>query len=104
MNTLTIDLAQTVIHMVPAAAYCLPQDAMNALDTAKLWTTIVAAALSVVALIMIGIGMFFQHSRGDGGQMIRTLGWWIGGAVLVAGASGIATIFVNAASSNCVSR
>lgn len=81
--------------------YCLPQDAMNALDTAKFWVGIVAGALAVVALILIGIGLFFQGRRGDGGEMLGRLGWWIGGAVLISAAAGLATIFIQVPE-NCI--
>ncbi|WP_424937786.1 MULTISPECIES: hypothetical protein [Bacteria] len=83
-----------IARVVPAAPYCLPQDAMNALDTAKLWCGVAAVALGIVALIMIGIGMFFQHNRGDGGQVLKSLGWWIFGTVLVSAAVGLASIFI----------
>ncbi|AMM22911.1 hypothetical protein AX769_22530 (plasmid) [Frondihabitans sp. PAMC 28766] len=84
-----------------AEAYCLPAKAQNALDTAHLWTLIVAGALGVIALILVGVGMFFQQRHGDGGQMLKSMGWWIGGAVLIGAATGIASIFLGSASSNC---
>lgn len=99
-----IDLAHAIaaaIPTVPMEPYCLPAEAINALDTAKFWTQIVAVALAVVALIMIGIGMFFSARRGDGGEMIKSLGWWIGGVVLIAAASGIVSIFLSP-DGNCV--
>ncbi|MDJ0336599.1 TrbC/VirB2 family protein [Salinibacterium sp. G-O1] len=89
------------IPTVPMAPYCLPADAVNALDTAKFWTQLIAVALAIVALILIGIGMFFSSRRGDGGEMIKSLGWWIGGVVLIAAASGIVAIFLSP-DSNCI--
>lgn len=83
--------------------YCLPADAQNALDTAKFWTQIVAVAMAVIALIMIGIGMFFSSRRGDGGEMLRSLAWWIAGVVLIAAASGIVAIFLTAPE-GCIQR
>jgi len=97
VNTL-LSAAPAVVH---ATAYCLPADVQNAMDTAKFWTTFVAAGLGVIALIMIGIGMFFQNRRGDGGQMLHSLLWWIAGVVLVGAASGIASIFL-VAPTNCI--
>lgn len=92
-----IDLIHAVGAVAPMAPYCLPDAAQNALDTAKFWTQIIAVALGVVALIMIGIGMFFSSRRGDGGEMIKSLGWWIGGVVLIGAASGIVSIFLRPA-------
>jgi hypothetical protein len=87
--------------MVLAQAYCLPSKAQDALDTATLWTRVVAIALGVIALILIGIGMFFSGKRHDGGETLKSLGWWIGGAVLIGAAVGIASIFLGAATGNC---
>jgi type IV secretory pathway VirB2 component (pilin) len=84
--------------VAPAAPYCLPAEAVNALDTAKFWTQLVAVALAVVALILIGIGMFFSSRRGDGGEMMKSLGWFIGGVVIISAASGIVSIFLNPSS------
>jgi hypothetical protein len=86
---------------VVAEAYCLPAKAQNALDTAQLWTLIVAIALGSVSLVMIGIGWWFSSRGHDGGEMFKSLGKWIGGAVLIGGASGIATVFLGSVSSNC---
>lgn len=95
-------LKAEVIIRVPAAPLCMPTQVTTALDTAKFWCTIVAAGLAVVALIMIGVGMFFQGRRGDGGEMLKTLGWWILGVVLVAAAAGIAAVFIPAGNTGCV--
>lgn len=101
MSTFEAIKAEVVLR-VPAAPLCLPTQVTTALDTAKFWCTIVAAALAVVGLILIGIGMFFQHRRGDGGEMLKSLGWWIGGAVTVAAAAGIASVFIPSGTANCV--
>lgn len=87
--------------MVVAQAYCMPSKAQDALDTAQLWTRIVAIALGVVALILLGIGMFFAGRRHDGGEMLKQLGWWIGGATIIGAAVGIASIFIGSVSANC---
>lgn len=93
----------TTLGPVFTAPYCLPAEATNALDTAKFWTQTVAVALAVVALIMVGIGMFFQHRRGDGGEMLKALGWWIAGVVLISAAAGIVSIFLTVPA-DCVQR
>jgi hypothetical protein len=87
--------------MVVAQAYCLPGKAQDALDTAQFWTRIIAVALGTVALVLLGIGMFFAGKRHDGGEMLKQLGWWIGGATLIGAAVGIASIFIGVASANC---
>ncbi|MEV7574364.1 TrbC/VirB2 family protein [Pseudarthrobacter sp. NPDC089323] len=95
-------LKAEVIIRVPTLPVCMPNQVTTALDTAKLWCTVVGAGLAVVALIMIGIGMFFQHKRGDAGEMLKSLGWWIGGVVLVSAAAGIAAVFIPSGNTNCV--
>ena len=87
--------------MVVAQAYCLPGKAQDALDTATLWTRIAAIALGIIALIILGIGMFFSGRRHDGGETLKGLGWWIGGAALIDAASGVASIFLGSVSANC---
>lgn len=91
-----------VVLLVPAKPLCMPTQVTTATDTAKLWATIIAASLAVVALILLGIGMFFQHRRGDGGDMLKALGWWIGGVTLVAGAAVIAALFIPSGVADCV--
>jgi hypothetical protein len=95
-------LKAQIILSVPAKPLCLPGQVTTALDTAKFWCMLVGAGLAVVALILVGIGMFFQHRRGDGGEMLKALGWWIGGAVLISAAAGIAAVFIPSGSTDCV--
>lgn len=87
--------------MVVAQAYCLPGKAQDALDTATLWTRIVAIALGIIALILLGIGMFFAGKRHDGGEVLKQLGWWIGGATIIGAAVGIASVFIGSVAANC---
>jgi hypothetical protein len=88
------DLIDWASQIVSTAAYCLPKAAMDAIDTFKLWAMIVAGCAAVVSLIMVGIGMWMQHRRQDGGQVMGQLAIWIFGAILVTAASAIAGIFV----------
>lgn len=94
-----LDVATTT--MAAGTPYCLPDQAENALATAKFWTQLVAIALAVVAVVLIGIGMFFSGRRGDGGEMLKSLGWWIGGIVLIAGASQMVSVFITPPT-NCI--
>lgn len=95
--------ATTRVGSIVAQAYCLPGKAQDALDTATLWTRIVGVSLGVIALIILGIGMFFSGRRHDGGETLKGLGWWIGGAATFGAAAGIASIFLGVTSSNCKS-
>lgn len=84
----------TVMNAVPATAKPLPQAMTDALDTVKMWVLIVAGAMAVIALIMVGIGLMFAHQRQDGGQKLQSLGWWIAGCVIVATAAGLTAVFL----------
>lgn len=93
------------IDFMPVAqAYCPPKEFTNGLDTAKFWTTLVAVAAGVIGLIIIGIGLFFEHNRHDGGQMMKKLFGWMLGAVIVSAATTIASIFLNVTTSGCLQR
>jgi hypothetical protein len=74
---------------------------MNALDTAKLWAFIIAGAALVIALVVGGISIMYSRGHGGGEQIVGTLAKVIIGAAIVAAASGIAGIFLNAVSTNC---
>jgi len=89
--SLTIDITST---LVKAQAYCLPQEAMNALDTGKFWTMIIAVAAAVIGLLIIGIGAFIDHQRGEGHAILKKLMIWIIAAAIISAASGIANTFI----------
>lgn len=84
----------TVMNALPAAAKPLPKEMTDALDTIKMWVGIIAGAMAVIALIMVGIGLMFAHQRQDGGQKLQSLGWWIAGCVIVATAAGLTAVFL----------
>ena len=99
--TRTESLVDVVTSIVHATAYCLPAEATNALDTAKLWLTIVALAAGAIGLLIIGIGAFIDHNRGEGHTILKKLMVWIGAAAIVAAATGIPAIFIQVPT-NCV--
>lgn len=82
------------LAILPAKPYCLPTEAVTAIDTAKFWAAVVAGGCAVIALILIGIGIIMDHRRGGGSDIMHKLGGWILGAIIVTAASGLAAIFV----------
>lgn len=98
MNELIVNVAGRIL---PATPYCLPTDAMNALDTAKLWAFIIAGAAIVIALVAGGVSIAFSH-RDGGQQVVGTMAKIIIGAILIGAATGIAGIFLNSVSTNCI--
>ncbi|QRY42304.1 hypothetical protein JVX92_15080 (plasmid) [Microbacterium hominis] len=98
MNELIVNVAGRIL---PATPYCLPTDATNALDTAKLWAFIIAGVAILVAIIAGGVSIAF--SRRDGGhEVVATMGKILIGAILIGAATGIAGIFMNGIATNCI--
>jgi hypothetical protein len=50
--------------------------------------------LTVLDVIIVGIGMVIQLRRGEGGESIGKLGWVLAGCIIITGASGIVRAFV----------
>ena len=96
------NLGLQVMTSLPTKPLCLPNQVNTVMDTAKFWATLIGGALAVVGLILIGIGMFFQHRRGDGGEVMKSMGWWIGGALILGTAGVIAGIFIPGGQTDCV--
>jgi len=98
VNELTVNVAGRIL---PAIAYCLPSETMNALDTAKLWAFIIAGVAIVIAIIAGGIAIMF--SRQDGGhKVVTTMAGILIGAIFIGGATGFGGIFLNNITTNCV--
>ncbi|WIM07992.1 TrbC/VirB2 family protein [Trueperella bernardiae] len=53
------------------------------------WLAWIATALGVVGIIIVGVTMFFQNRRGEGGEAAGKLGWVLAGLVLITAASAI---------------
>ncbi|WP_440681936.1 hypothetical protein [Clavibacter nebraskensis] len=93
--------ASTKANEYLATAYCFPQKMQDAMDTAKFWAIIIAAGLGAIALITIGIGMLFSGKRHDGGETLKSLGYFIGGTSLIGGASAIVAVFLTIGTTGC---
>ncbi|WP_256998907.1 hypothetical protein [Clavibacter capsici] len=79
----------------------MPSQAQDGMDTMRLWLMIGAGFAGVVSLVMLGVGLLFQHQHHDGGQMMGKLSRWMLGSILVTAASGIAAVFVGHYSGAC---
>ncbi|MFC2302884.1 hypothetical protein C0Z14_06145 [Rothia aeria] len=77
-----------------------PKEMCDGLDTMQAWVTGIAASLGVIGLVIIGAGMFFSHRHESGEGAFKKIGWWIGGAIVVTAAVGIASVFI-AGKLNC---
>jgi hypothetical protein len=94
-------LALDKAGIVVAQAYCLPGQAQDGMDTMKLWLMIAAGFAAGISLVMLGVGLLFQHQHHDGGQMMTKLSRWVLGSIFVSAASGIASVFVGHISGSC---
>ncbi|MCP3425179.1 TrbC/VirB2 family protein [Rothia sp. AR01] len=92
----------TWLSMVPAHAEVkpAPTEFCDAADTFTAWLKGIAGVLAIIGLIVIGITMFFAHQNETGGGPMKKIGYWGGGAALVASAASIAGIFITS-SLNC---
>lgn len=91
-----------LLTMTPAHAEVIPapKKLCDGLDTAQAWSAGIAAGVGVIGLIIIGVSMMFAHRNESINVPFKQLGYWIGGAILVAGASSIVSAFISA-SLNC---
>lgn len=72
----------------------LPSQVTDGLDTVKMWVQIIGGSLGVIALMILGIGMFFANRHGKGAEFMEKVGWWIAGAITVSCAGVIGPIFI----------
>ena len=94
-------LALDKAGIVVAQAYCLPGQAQDGMDTMKLWLMIAAGFAAGISLVMLGVGLLFQHQHHDGGQMMTKLSRWVLGSIFISAASGIASVFIGHLSGAC---
>lgn len=86
----------TAIAQTTAPASGLPQPGngtappgSGGLLTVIKWAVYVALAIAIVGMIATGAQMTIASRRGEGGEHMARLGWVFGGAMVVAGASGL---------------
>ena len=79
-----------VFHVLSAIAVDPAQPpGTEGIQTIIGWFAWIATALGVVGIIIVGITMFFQNRRGEGGEAAGKLGWVLAGLVLITAASAI---------------
>jgi hypothetical protein len=59
------------------------------IDTVVAWASWVCFVIAILGVIFVAFKMIVQHHRGEGGQQFASLLYVLGGAILVAAASGI---------------
>lgn len=86
-----------LLTMTPAHADVIPapKKLCDGLETAQAWAAGIAAGVGVIGLIIIGVSMMFAHRNETITVPFKQLGFWIGGAVLIAGASAIVAAFIS---------
>lgn len=72
----------------------LPAPVTDDLDTVRHWIQALAGSLGIIALMILGIGMFFANRHGKGAEFLEKVGWWIAGAITVSCAGVIGPIFI----------
>lgn len=61
------------------------------------WASWVCFVIAILGVIFVAFRMMVQHHRGEGGQHFASLLYVLGGAILVAAASGIVGVLTTAA-------
>ena len=91
MITTKIVAAATSIQ---AKAKPLPPQVKDGLDTIQLWVQIIGGSIAVIALMLLGAGMWFARKHSAGEEFLSKAGWWLAGALIFGLAGVIAPIFL----------
>ena len=96
----------TVLNTVAELATILPADIPNPAPvqppgtegfiTIMGWVKWIGFGLAGIAVILVGIQMFFNSRRGEGGEHAGKLGWVLGGIILIGAAAGIVSSLMGA--------
>ena len=96
MLTQLADVANTVLAAVPDPGAPQPPpgvgDKANTLLSYALW---VVFGIGILGIFIVGGKMMIANDRGQGGQHGASLGWVLGGLILVSSATGITAWFVS---------
>jgi hypothetical protein len=66
-------------------------------DTIISWACWICFTIAILGVLFVAFKMIVQHHRGEGGQQFASLAYVLGGAILVAAASGIIGALTTAA-------
>lgn len=53
------------------------------------WAAWIAVAVCVVGILIAGMKMAIEHRRGGGGESVASLGWVMGGCIVIGSASAL---------------
>ena len=53
------------------------------------WAAWIAVAVCVVGVLIAGAKMAIEHRRGGGGESVASLGWVLGGCIVIGSASAL---------------
>ncbi|WP_427008495.1 hypothetical protein [Pseudarthrobacter sp. H2] len=85
-------IARLPLSVIPNPTPTVPEQAKGLLTVLN-WASGIGLVLGVLGVIIVGIGMVIQLSRGNGGEHLGKLGWVLGGCIIITGASGIVRAF-----------
>ena len=74
-----------------------PPGVSTNVDTIISWACWICFTIAILGVLFVAFKMIVQHHRGEGGQQFASLAYVLGGAILVAAASGIIGALTTAA-------
>ena len=74
-----------------------PPGVSTNVDTIISWACWICFTIAILGVLFVAFKMIVQHHRGEGGQQFASLMYVLGGAILVAAASGIIGALTTAA-------
>ena len=74
-----------------------PPGTVGNVDTIISWACWICFTIAILGVLFVAFKMIVQHHRGEGGQQFASLAYVLGGAILVAAASGIIGALTTAA-------
>jgi hypothetical protein len=74
-----------------------PPGVTTNVNTIISWACWICFTIAILGVLFVAFKMIVQHHRGEGGQQFASLAYVLGGAILVAAASGIIGALTTAA-------
>jgi len=79
----------SIIAAVPNPGQGAPPPGSDGLIKILSWAAWIAVAVCVIGVLVTGSKMAIQHGRGQQGESVASLGWVLGGCIIIGSASAL---------------
>lgn len=79
----------TIIAAVPDPGQGTPPPGSDGIVKIIGWAAWIAVGICVVGVLIAGAKMAIEHRRGGGGESVASLGWVLGGCIVIGSASAL---------------